>query len=480
MIDSLRGHAWAYIRATFPERQLYIRSDGRVQFFTFAPLTQAIMAGITLLFLGWVAFTSVNTVFKDRIIASKEQNFRQMQNSYETRIADLQLSYDDLNGALVATEDQFRSVVDDIEAKHRTLASLVRGKEILRAEIGLDAAPEAAGLTVDLDTPDVNLEEEPDFTIPDSASVPVPGSRDAETPATGPLQDIRPTQEDTRDLRRGSVDPSQTFLEGAVRRLGSLFGNRPEPRRIDHPSLRQIAELESRLERLVPVQHTLMSGLQDEMTLDLDHFVEAVRTAGLSPETLLSRVQAEAGGVGGPEIVIAPGPRRSADPEFGRLTLETTETYGELSDIAAALRSVPMIGPVASDDFWQSSGFGARRDPFTNQLAFHGGIDFAAARGSSVQATAPGKIVFAGPRGAYGNTVEIDHGIGIKTRYGHLSRVLVEVGSEVERGDVVGTLGSTGRSTGLHVHYEVWFDDTVRNPSRFLRAGRYVHEEQRN
>ncbi len=132
MIETLHERIWAHIHMTFPERQIYIRSNGRVQFFTFTPLTQAIFTGISLLFLGWVAFTSVNVIFKDRIIAAKERHFEQMQASYEGRIADLQLSYDELNGALIAAEDRFKATADAFEAKQRVLTSLIERKEHAR------------------------------------------------------------------------------------------------------------------------------------------------------------------------------------------------------------------------------------------------------------------------------------------------------------------------------------------------------------
>ena len=101
-------------------------------------------------------------------------------------------------------------------------------------------------------------------------------------------------------------------------------------------------------------------------------------------------------------------------------------------------------------------------------------VDFAGPWGAAVAATAPGKVVFAGNRGGYGNMVEIDHGFGIHTRYGHLSKITVALGAQVGKGSVVGRLGSTGRSTGPHVHYEVWYDDKVRNPNSFIEAGRHV------
>jgi murein DD-endopeptidase MepM/ murein hydrolase activator NlpD len=136
---------------------------------------------------------------------------------------------------------------------------------------------------------------------------------------------------------------------------------------------------------------------------------------------------------------------------------------------------VPLAMPVSSTaGFDKSSGFGARIDPFTGRYAFHPGIDFAGPWGSVVHATAPGTVVFAGNRGGYGNMVEIDHGYGIHTRYGHLSAITVRVGARIGKGAGLGRVGSTGRSTGPHVHYEVWYDDVVKNPNNFIEAGRHV------
>jgi murein DD-endopeptidase MepM/ murein hydrolase activator NlpD len=91
--------------------------------------------------------------------------------------------------------------------------------------------------------------------------------------------------------------------------------------------------------------------------------------------------------------------------------------------------------------------------------------------------TAPGVVVFAGRNGAYGNSVEVDHGYGVRTRYGHLASIVTTLGARVDRGAVIGKLGSTGRSTGPHVHYEIWYDQAVRNPANFIKAGRYVLQE---
>ncbi|MCC5871793.1 MAG: M23 family metallopeptidase [Gammaproteobacteria bacterium] len=120
------------------------------------------------------------------------------------------------------------------------------------------------------------------------------------------------------------------------------------------------------------------------------------------------------------------------------------------------------------DKGWQSSGFGRRVDPFTGQMAWHGGLDFAAPKGSKVRAVAGGVVVFSGRRGAYGNLVEINHGNGYSTRYAHSSENRVAVGDVVRKGDVIATVGSSGRATGPHVHFEVLKDGRSVDPARYV------------
>ena len=107
----------------------------------------------------------------------------------------------------------------------------------------------------------------------------------------------------------------------------------------------------------------------------------------------------------------------------------------------------------------------------------HNGVDLAGRRNSAIRATAPGKVVFAGWKGNYGRFVEIDHGNGFKSRYGHLNKTLVKKGQKVGHRAKIGLLGSTGRSTGPHVHYEVWFEKRALNPMKFIKAGRYVFKK---
>jgi murein DD-endopeptidase MepM/ murein hydrolase activator NlpD len=129
--------------------------------------------------------------------------------------------------------------------------------------------------------------------------------------------------------------------------------------------------------------------------------------------------------------------------------------------------ATPSIWPVAG---WLTSAFGNRRDPFTGGSDFHPGLDISASHGEEVLAPASGTVSLAGWNGSYGNMVVVEHGYGIVTKFGHLSRFGVMNGQQVNRGDVLGFVGSTGRSTSSHLHYEIWVNGKLTNPMRLLAA----------
>jgi murein DD-endopeptidase MepM/ murein hydrolase activator NlpD len=163
-----------------------------------------------------------------------------------------------------------------------------------------------------------------------------------------------------------------------------------------------------------------------------------------------------------------------ADP-FVQRAREVSARLQEARLMETLLRTVPLGAPV-DVPYRETSGYGERRDPFTKRAAWHDGLDLAAFNRAPIIATAPGKVTWAGPKTGYGNAIEIDHGLGFKTRYGHLSAVSVKVGSEIAIGQKIGLMGSTGRSTGPHLHYEVFFRGKSFDPIKFLRAGKHVYE----
>lgn len=147
------------------------------------------------------------------------------------------------------------------------------------------------------------------------------------------------------------------------------------------------------------------------------------------------------------------------------------QSYQETLDILRGqkdrLDRTPTISPLR-DLHTETSGFGWRVDPFTGERAFHRGLDLRAPSGSPVYVSAAGEVVWVGPRGDFGLTVTVDHGGGLVTQYSHLATIEVEEGAEIARGHIIGTVGSTGRSTGPHVHYEVLRDGIARDPRKFI------------
>jgi murein DD-endopeptidase MepM/ murein hydrolase activator NlpD len=143
-----------------------------------------------------------------------------------------------------------------------------------------------------------------------------------------------------------------------------------------------------------------------------------------------------------------------------------------------ALQEVRRVLPLAAPlrQYWISSGYGERDDPFPGERSPHAGVDMVAPLGSRIRATAPGRVVFAGKKRRYGRMVEIDHGHGVMTRFAHLGRILVKDGQQVQRGQEIGILGSSGRSTGPHLHYEVRYGRRSLNPVKFLDAGAHAIE----
>ena len=220
-----------------------------------------------------------------------------------------------------------------------------------------------------------------------------------------------------------------------------------------------------------------LGELQARM-LQLDGLGERLASiAGLKPQELPSLRSRDAPGRGGAESTM---PSRALTvPEFSELlaTLSRqvdarTDQLGVLEALlvqsSANRKFLPTLAPIA--DGWFSSNFGYRIDPFSGQHAFHEGIDFPADSGTPIIAAASGKVVAAEWHAQYGRMIEIDHGNGLLTRYAHTSRMLVKAGDLVVRGQEVGTVGSTGRSTGPHLHFEVRLNGVPQDPARFLKS----------
>jgi len=245
----------------------------------------------------------------------------------------------------------------------------------------------------------------------------------------------------------------------AIGYTGSAVGRRAEVQRLKSENS-QLAEVNRDLE------HTIA-----EVQGRLDEFEERTSrlalAAGMESETVGltgQGVPQSRAGSGGPYDRLPESPKALVEQGLwvkGQLDL----VEAQLIEHNRELNSTPTIAPVLG---LITDGFGRRKDPFTGRKAFHRGLDISARRGKSVLAPADGIVVFAGRNGGLGRTVRVSHGFGFTTVYGHLDKITVEAGEEIQRGEEIGHLGNTGRSTGPHLHYEVHLDGKSVNPLYYI------------
>lgn len=215
-------------------------------------------------------------------------------------------------------------------------------------------------------------------------------------------------------------------------------------------------------------QQRFADAMRDAAATRLTRVEAAIRGFGLNPARLASA------GQGGPFEPATQSDLLREDEELRDLAL----LLGRLAALESTLSTIPSGRPTMAP--MQSSSYGYRRDPFNGRPAFHSGIDFTGSYGQPILAASGGKVVFAGQRSGYGNCLEIDHGHGIVTRYAHLSRFTAKVGDKVRRGQQVARMGSTGRSTGTHLHFEVRVNGNAVDPRPFLEARQDVLEIQQS
>ncbi len=229
-------------------------------------------------------------------------------------------------------------------------------------------------------------------------------------------------------------------------------------------------QLETWMADIQTSQHDVVRTLTSRTRKDLGKTKKLISGLGIDVERVLSEEEAAKLGRGGPFMALRPDrvPEEAFRTDLARLDMHIDRWEG----VQRLLRTLPLATP--SDKFYIASGYGRRKDPFNGRPAVHYGVDLSGARKSAILSTAPGVVVYAGYNGKYGKMIEIDHGRGIRTRYGHLNKVIVKNGQRVGFRERIGLMGSTGRSTGPHVHYEIRVNGTPYNPIKFFKVGKHV------
>ncbi|KWV54237.1 hypothetical protein AS156_00410 [Bradyrhizobium macuxiense] len=392
----------------------------------FGPVVFWIIVGTIVLLGMWSAATATYFAFRDDVLTRLIARQAEMQYAYEDRIAELRAKVDRTTSRQMLDQEQFDQKLDQIMRRQRTLESRATALGTI-PDLGSTGSikPQGRG---DATPSSGSLKPSP---ISDTVTFVAPPDREARLESRAPLV--------------AKAQPSQFAkaqgLDNEIVRLQTS---------LDQVERRQMAALSS-VEEGIDSKVRRMRGVISDLGLN---------TAQLEAAT-------PRGGMGGPFVPVKLAP--DAGP-FERQIYRININRAQMQRLNQTLAQVPYRKPVVGEVEF-TSGFGVRSDPFLGRPAMHTGLDFRASTGDPVRVTANGKVVSAGWAGGYGRMVEVDHGNGLSTRYGHLSEIKVKVGEYVKIGQVIGEVGSTGRSTGPHLHYETRIDGEAVDPQRFLRAG---------
>jgi murein DD-endopeptidase MepM/ murein hydrolase activator NlpD len=393
------------------------------------PVVFWIVAGSIMVMGAWSAATATYFAFRDDVLTRLIARQAEMQYAYEDRIAELRARVDRATSRQLLDQEQYDQKLNQIMRRQATLEA--------RAS-ALSSMPDVA----------VTGSIKPTARGP-QASDAAPTTAPKPSPINDTVIFVAPPDREARLESRTPPAPARNIDFAKLQGVDSVLVN-----------------LQSALDKVEGRQSAMLSSVESSYESRVRRMRGVIDDLGLDMATLEAAVPK--GGVGGPYVPIV---KPSSDAStFEKQIYRINLTRAQIDKLSRTLSLVPYRKPVIGEVEF-SSGFGVRTDPFLGRPAMHTGLDFRASMGDPVRATANGKVVAAGNQGGYGRMVEIDHGNGLSTRYGHLSVIGVKIGDEIKIGQVIGEVGSTGRSTGPHLHYETRIDGEAVDPQKFLRAG---------
>jgi murein DD-endopeptidase MepM/ murein hydrolase activator NlpD len=440
---AIRIHAM--LERHLPEQRLFLKSDDGTRFIRLRPGTQVALIGGLGLFVGWtIIITSIFLI--DTISAGNARDQAQLEEvRIQERLSQLEQARDSHALDARTAQERFALAMDQVsEMQTRLLDSEERRRE-------LERAVEGAQLSLR------DMREARDAARTELAAL--QAELQAETGST-----------QTAAAREAELSRTLAFL---TEQLEHTAAERDHSLGLMAAAQVQVEELNFAAALAAERQERVFRQIEDAVTLSMEPLDEMFRAAGLATEQIIGQVRSTYSGQGGPLMPVAVSSRGEEPDAMSMRANEVLSALDELNLYRIAAEQLPFSMPVRSN-FRLTSGFGYRQDPFGGGRRFHAGIDFAGPTGTPILSTGDGTVVFAGRQRGYGLMVEVRHPFGLTTRYAHLSRIHVGEGERVSRGDRIGDMGNTGRSTGTHLHYEVRRNGDPVNPMTFITAGRDV------
>ena len=373
------------------------------------PLAFWVVVGTLVIMAVWSITTATYFAFREDVLTRLIARQAEMQFGYEDRIAELRGRIDRISGRQLIDQEQYEQKLEQI----------LRRQSALEARAGaMNGVNEATGSI-----------KQPGRTLPLKPSL------------------LNDKGAFLMPLDRGApIDPRTSILAKGAGGIGGA-----------------LARLQASLDRVEQRQSATLTSMAETYDSKARRIRGVLADLGVD----LGRGASVEGGVGGPFVPVVLNKEALG---FERQLHRIKSARAMVARLTHAISSIPLRKPV-DGDIDPASGFGVRMDPFTSSPAMHTGLDLHGETGDPVRATADGKVTSAGWSGGYGRVIDIDHGNGMSTRYGHLSAIDVRVGQSIRTGQIIGRIGSTGRSTGPHLHYETRVRGGAVDPQKFLRAG---------
>jgi len=427
-----------------PEQRLFLKSDTETRFIRLRSGTQVLALVGGTLGLAWTIVATA-LIMMDSIGAgsAREQSARQ-QAMYEERLNALSADRDMRTEETARAHERFNTALEQVsEMQERLLASEDRRREL---ETGVEAIQETLRRTI----------KERDLARAEADQ-----ARLALNQQSGGATEV------------GRAQDAMATLEILVKALGLTAEERDEMLAEAKAAQEEAALIADAKVAMQQRNDLIFSKLEEAVTISMEPLDNMFRKAGMSPEDLLDAVREGYSGQGGPLSPISFSTSGSVPTAEELRANAILGGLDRMNMYRIAAFKLPFAMPV-KDRFRWTSGFGYRRDPKGAGNRFHAGTDMAAAYGTPIHATADGVVTYAGWDSGYGRQVTIRHDFGVSTLYGHLSDIDVSVGQRVSRGEKIGDMGNSGRSTGTHLHYEVHLNGTPVNPMTFIKAANNV------
>jgi len=429
-----RRNTW--LSALIPEKRLLIQSGSSTSYIRITPLAQLGLGASALAMAGWMIYASSVTIIDHVAGPDRTAQLQVLQGAYDAQVQALSAERDRGFAEAEAAQTRFRAAMEQIGRQQTALLEVVQERRELASSV--EATRNRLSQTADSD------------------------------PA--PQMDVAAG---TPDAGHGSSDDLARTLDTISATLADAVVERDTASADRDVLALAVADLELRMQMAARNQDDVLNQLEQAVALSFGPLEEMFGKSEVDVEELLVAVRGGFTGTGGPAGEATVSTRSFDDAGVGSRLNDVMLGLDRMNLMRIAAGRMPYAMPVTAS-FRFTSGYGSRRDPKGAGRRHHNGIDLAGPRGTPIHATADGVGVSAKYENGYGNTVRIRHDFGFETVYAHQSKLRVTAGQQVSRGERIGDMGSTGRSTGVHLHYEVHLNGRPVNPMTYLEAARNV------